>query len=167
LIRPTIGRKPLPAPQFQEVAEVQIAEAVGNLTPAPADMWDVFEFGGRIRAAQALEMVEKFSQTAKLRIFEEVRKSKTYRQIPIKFPDGSLAVAKDFQEFCRVALGENYLCPVAMQEYLRKTAQEAAKLRREQIERYVETGISCDDTHKNRDDSHAVDAGGQRPGGDL
>jgi transcriptional regulator with XRE-family HTH domain len=62
----------------------------------------------------------------------------------------------------RRLIDDYMLCPVAMQEYLRKTAEEAAKLHRERIAKYINTGVPCDDTHQNRDDNHATDAGDDR-----
>ncbi|MDR1063035.1 MAG: hypothetical protein LBL48_03760 [Azoarcus sp.] len=108
----TRGRKPLPPARFQEeVTEAQIAEAIeaiDNAPPTPKDFMDVFEFGGSLRAAQAFEMIEKFSRAAKIRAFDGARKSKGYKHLKIKRADGIYAVAENFAEFCRLALGQSY-----------------------------------------------------------
>jgi hypothetical protein len=115
------GRKPLPAPQFQDVTEEQIAETVdmiANRPPTPKDLLEVFEFGGKLHAAQAFVMMEKFCAAARVRIFDGIKESRAYKKIPLKMADGTARTAQNLEEFCRCFFGQNY----------RSLAEESATL---------------------------------------
>jgi hypothetical protein len=68
----------------------------------------VFSLGRAVGAALMANMVKNFSAAAEVRAFEEINKSKSFKRLAIKMPDGILRPAENIDEFCRVVFGRGY-----------------------------------------------------------
>ena len=80
-----------------------VAEARTNapsLAQAEADESAALnQMAGMFIYAQGMEVTNKL---AKLRVLEQLKKAKNYKNLPIKTPDGQIARPKNFSELCEV-----------------------------------------------------------------
>jgi len=111
----TAGRKPLAAPNLA-TADLQAPSLDGALSvmresaisEQQEQMTGVFSLGQNVGAALMANMMKSFSAAAEVRAFEEINKSKSFRGLPIKHPDGVLRPAENIDEFCRLVFGRGY-----------------------------------------------------------
>lgn len=109
------GRKPLASPDLVAFA-VQEPSLDGALSvmreSAVSEQLEqisgVFSLGQNVGAALMANMMKSFSAAAEIRAFEEVNKSKAFKHLPVKHPDGSLRPAENIDEFCRLVFGRGY-----------------------------------------------------------
>ena len=94
-----------PAPGFDKA--VQAYEA-GALAPAAQEALNIFELGKQVGAIQAAGLARQFLRAAEVRLFQEVKKSKAYKHLPIQRADGISAPAENLAEFCVLTFGASY-----------------------------------------------------------
>lgn len=113
----TAGRKPLKAEKAIDLekthdqAQIETAMTVMQ-SDVQRDQQDamtgVFALGRMVGAAQMAESISVISATAKVRAFGEVNKSKSFKHLPIKHPNGEFRPAENIDEFSRVVFGKGY-----------------------------------------------------------
>lgn len=74
---------------------------------AQEDLLELLELAGDVGALRALELTRSLVAAATVRIFQKVRESKKIKDLPIRQSDGSVAMATNLDEFCRLAFGRN------------------------------------------------------------
>lgn len=111
----TSGRKPLAMPEIVDPAldtpHLDGALAVmreGAISEQQEQMTGVFSLGQNVGAALMANMMKSFSAAAEVRAFEEINKSKAFKHLPIRHPDGVLRPAENIDAFCRVVFGRGY-----------------------------------------------------------
>ena len=68
----------------------------------------IFELGRQVGAIQMANVQTDFLAVARVRLFDEIQKSNKYKDLAIAMPDGSLATARNIQEFCSLVFGVGY-----------------------------------------------------------
>ncbi|AYH46091.1 hypothetical protein CDA09_22395 [Azoarcus sp. DN11] len=88
-------------------------------------MSGVFSLGRNVGVALMANIVKNFSAAAEVRAFEEINKSKDFKGLPIRHPDGVLRPAENIDEFCRVVFGRGYKAMNNHKVILQKLGEEA------------------------------------------
>ena len=88
-------------------------------------MTGVFALGKSVGVAMMANAMANFSAVAEIRAFEEIKKSKAFKYLPISRPDGSSAVAENIDEFCRLTFGRGYKTMSDEKQMLERLGQEA------------------------------------------
>lgn len=127
----TRGRTPTsPAPvvepdldqgRIDNAAEAMRADALA-LQQETAE--GVFDLGRAVGAALMANMVKNFSAAAEVRAFEEINKSKSFKSLAIKMPDGIPRPAENIDEFCRVVFGRGYKAMADQKILLERLGEE-------------------------------------------
>ena len=109
------GRKPLaaldlaaievPEPSLDGALSVMRETAISTQQEQAAG---VFSLGQNVGAALMANMIKNFSAAAEIRAFEEINKSKSFKHLQIRTPDGVLRAAENIDEFCRIVFGRGY-----------------------------------------------------------
>lgn len=111
------GRKPLKTPSIIDAEATLDQPAFANGMMVMRDdaasteesvRADIFRIGQMVGARQMNQLAVKFLRAADISIFDEICKSKSYKHLPIKFPDGTVRPADNVQEFCKVFFGTSY-----------------------------------------------------------
>lgn len=74
---------------------------------AQEDQLELLELAGDVGALRALELTRSLVAAATVRVFQKVRESKKIKDLPVRQPDGSVAMATNLDDFCRLAFGKN------------------------------------------------------------
>lgn len=69
---------------------------------------ETFSLGRFVGAAQMASAMRNFSAVAEVRAFDEVRKSKAFKHIPVTHPNGEVRTAENIDEFSRLVFGRGY-----------------------------------------------------------
>ncbi|TXI16587.1 MAG: hypothetical protein E6Q67_14250 [Roseateles sp.] len=72
---------------------------------AKGELADLCELAADVGALRALELTRSLVATATIRIFQKVCDSKKIKDLPIRLADGSVAMATNLDELCRLAFG--------------------------------------------------------------
>jgi hypothetical protein len=108
---PLVGGEVLPnAPTSAHLKPSAEPLGGGEVLPLEAQQAaaESFELGTALGTAMTAAMLEKMCAAARIRAFEEARKSKAYKNFPVQFPSGKCAVAHNIHEFCQVVFGQSY-----------------------------------------------------------
>ena len=84
----------------------------------------VFDLGRAVGAALMANMVKNFSAVSEVRAFEEINKSKSFKHLAIKMPDGIPRPAENIDEFCRVVFGRGYKAMADQKILLERLGEE-------------------------------------------
>lgn len=84
----------------------------------------VFDLGRAVGAALMANMVKNFSAVSEVRAFEEINKSKSFKHLAIKMPDGIPRPAESIDEFCRVVFGRGYKAMADQKVLLERLGEE-------------------------------------------
>ncbi len=84
-----------------------------------------FDLGRFVGVAQLARTMSNFSAAAEIRAFEEINKSKAFKNLPIKHSDGSFRPAENIDEFCRAVFGRGYKAMSDSKVMLQQLGEEA------------------------------------------
>lgn len=84
-----------------------------------------FDLGRFVGVAQLARTMSSFSAAAEIRAFEEINKSKAFKNLPIKHPDGSFCPAENIDAFCRAVFGKGYKAMSNHKVMLQQLGEEA------------------------------------------
>lgn len=129
----TRGRKPIQAPEETVIDATEVQQAAQALatmretaiTEQQEQISGVFSLGQNVGAALMANMIKNFSAAAEVRAFEEINKSKAFKHLQIKMPDGVLRPAESIDEFCRVVFGKGYKAMNNHKVMLQQLGEEA------------------------------------------
>lgn len=129
----TRGRKPMTAaePEVMDVTGEQHAgEAMAvmremAISEQQEQITGVFSLGQNVGAALMANMIKNFSAAAEVRAFDEINKSKAFKHLQIKMPDGVPRPAENIDEFCRVVFGKGYKAMSDSKIMLQRLGEEA------------------------------------------
>jgi hypothetical protein len=69
---------------------------------------EIFEIGCRVGAIQLAHVQRDFLRAAEIRLFEEIKNFKQYKDLAIRDRDGNLRTAENLVEFCGLVFGVSY-----------------------------------------------------------
>ena len=78
-----------------------IAEKVAHNTA-------IFDLGRQVGAIQLARMQRDFLRAAEIRLFEEIKETKKYKDLALPDADGNLRTAEDLAGFCKLVFGISY-----------------------------------------------------------
>lgn len=107
--------------RFQDAAEAMRTDAIAQQQKTAEG---VFDLGRAVGAALMANMVKNFSAAAEVRAFEEINKSKSFKDLAIKMPDGIPRPAENIDEFCRVVFGRGYKAMADQKVLLERLGEE-------------------------------------------
>ena len=126
-----MSRKPLaPAtvdhPEIDEARVAAAHEAMRSdaIAQQQTIASNVFGLGRAVGAAMMANMIKSISAAAEVRAFEEVNKSKAFKDLAITHPDGSIRPAENIDEFCRVIFGRGYKAMADQKVLLERLGEE-------------------------------------------
>lgn len=127
----TAGRKPLAQPVIS--ADVQAPSLDGALSvmregaisEQQEQVSSAFDLGRFVGVAQLARTMSNFSAAAEIRAFEEINKSKAFKHLPVKHPDGNFCPAENIDEFCRLVFGRGYKAMSNHKVMLQQLGEEA------------------------------------------
>ena len=128
----TAGRKPLAAPNLA-TADLQAPSLDGALSvmregaisEQQEQVSSAFDLGRFVGVAQLARTMSNFSAAAEIRAFEEINKSKAFKHLPVKHPDGNFRPAENIDEFCRLVFGRGYKAMSDSKVMLQQLGEEA------------------------------------------
>lgn len=106
------GRKPhtgaeVPALIDPSLDQDKIDGAMAQMRQgAQQELAELCELAGDVGAIRALELTSKLVAAATVQLFRRVHESKQINNLPIRMPDGSVAMATNLDEFCKLAFGK-------------------------------------------------------------
>ncbi|MBF5006377.1 hypothetical protein [Diaphorobacter caeni] len=95
---------------------------------AQEDQLELLELASNVGALQALELTRSFVAAATVQLFDKVRESKRIKDLPIRLPDGTVAMATTVDEFCRLVFGKPRTAMVEASESLQALGETAYEL---------------------------------------
>ncbi len=70
---------------------------------------EVYDLGRQMGAIQMARLQQEILAVATIRLFDEIKKSKKYKDLAIPMPDGKYATANNIREFCDMVFGVGYI----------------------------------------------------------
>ena len=122
LAMPDIVGADVPAPSLDGAMAVMRESAISEQQDQVSSAFDLGRFVG---VAQLARTMSNFSAAAEIRAFEEINKSKAFKHLPIKHPDGSFRPAENIDEFCRLMFGRGYKAMSDSKVMLQQLGEEA------------------------------------------
>lgn len=86
---------------------------------------DMFQLGINVGAIQMARTNRYFLRAAEIRLFEEIKESKKYKDLAVKGPDGNLARRTNLQDFCKLVFGTSYSVLAEESQNLQALGEEA------------------------------------------
>lgn len=85
----------------------------------------VFALGQAVGTALTAKVLGNFCAAAQIHAFEKINKSKSFKYLPIKMPDGNCIVAQNIDEFCKLVFGRGYRAMADHKLMLERLGEEA------------------------------------------
>lgn len=127
------GRKPAP-PIEGEILDHESEHEVGQALTAMREtaiseqqeqVSSAFDLGRFVGVAQMARTMSNFSAAAEIRAFEEINKSKAFKNLPVSHPDGSFRPAENIDAFCHAVFGKGYKAMSDSKVMLQRLGEEA------------------------------------------
>lgn len=102
-----------PAPAGSQADEGAIGSALATARGAEQDARaelavQIFELGQQAGAIRMARLTRNFLAAGEIRLWEQVKESKKYKDLPIRHPDGKARPARTIEEFTQVVFGISY-----------------------------------------------------------
>lgn len=68
----------------------------------------IFDLGKLVGGVMTARIQKRFSVATEIRLFEEIKKSKHFKHLPIAKPDGTICQTENIDEFCQLVFGKGY-----------------------------------------------------------
>lgn len=85
----------------------------------------IFQLGIKVGAIQMGRANRYFLRAAEIRLFEEIKESKQYKDLALKDADGNLRTAENLQDFCKLVFGTSYSVLAEESQNLQALGDEA------------------------------------------
>lgn len=128
------GRKPLQAAAVEvldskldqsKISSAMVALRADGVAERQTRDTDMFQLGINVGAIQMARTNRYFLRAAEIRLFEEIKESKKYKDLAVKGPDGNLATAENLQDFCKLVFGTSYSVLAEESQNLQALGEEA------------------------------------------
>lgn len=108
------------------VDEKKLDGAIAQMrVDAKEELAELCDLAGNVKAIQMAELTANFLAAAKVRLFEQVRKSRKIKDLPIRQADGTFATAKDLEQFCPMVFGRPYTAMAEASQTLEALGEQA------------------------------------------
>mgnify|MGYP001332184629 CR=1 FL=1 len=109
------GRNAIPAaptpqahPDQAQIAADMAQLRVNGVADRQAHEAGIFDLGCQVGAIQMAQVNRQFSATAEIKLFEEIKQSNKFKDLPIRGADGNFCTAENIEDFCRLVFGNGY-----------------------------------------------------------
>jgi hypothetical protein len=127
------GRKPRTQPEIIDADAIIDAPKFANAmvtmqkdgqSEQQVAVQSVFDLGRYVGAAMAANAISAMGKAVEIRAFEEIKKSKAFKHLPLNMPDGTFRPAENIDVFCRVTFGRGYKVMQEMSGLLKDLGEE-------------------------------------------
>ncbi|KAI5914602.1 hypothetical protein [Thauera sp. 2A1] len=119
---PQMADPALDAPHLDGALSVMRESAISDQQEQVSSAFDLGRFVG---VAQLARTMSNFSAAAEIRAFEEINKSKAFKNLPIRHADGDFRPAENIDAFCRLVFGRGYKAMSDSKVMLQQLGEEA------------------------------------------